>query len=518
MEKSIDWQPTCNVILQTTNRDPTTTPPFKGNLTKLVTKGGLLAKLKHWINSKVEGSHTQPLHKNYCELFFEKIGGTAPHELDTSTPPHLNLDLQVCLPILVGNRAIVEGVIESKGNTGRESILLCATRLYRQLWIWRCTLHRDVTSAFGFAIMACPIQGQITCSLLELQVPRAKKDGLGCKLPLRVQTVRAPLSDGNGMIQSLLGGFLAAIPDNGPWTASPVPFMSAGAAMTMPHKLHEANKAAIEIIPTTTGSLVLRCCSLSAVQNLLLTTDGDSYHGSSDLHLFGRDDNFCESAWYVKCKTPACFGPFWDTAATAISRTRDRLLTALKTHKFSSPEEIRISQSWLAMHPFDVIVRPHFQITVVRDCGEPFRGQLNFAAFVAAFHELVITTLLFQKMTESVHGDIHKNNVMLCTSPTSSSRLVLIDWDEALPKKPCHRLAPTVEEALRYPANLVDFPEAYTKQQFLHLFDHLLLEEYYDNKTAQRWATSEQKDPEQITVSKVNERFRGLLTFLTPDL
>jgi hypothetical protein len=94
-------------------------------------------------------------------------------------------------------------------------------------------------------------------------------------------------------------------------------------------------------------------------------------------------------------------------------------------------------------------------------------------------------TILFQKMTQLVHGDINEHNIVWRVKNSKNHKLVLIDWDEALREKPCFRKSETPEEKLRYPSALVDFPESYTKQQLLHLFDHLFHKYYkFEDMTA----------------------------------
>ena len=270
------------------------------------------------------------------------------------------------------------------------------------------------------------------------------------------------------------------------------------------------NSVDYEICSTTTGLLVVRCADRTAVQDLL------HHHpfSSKNLVLDAVSNDCPGSPWYVKCKTPASFGPFWDTAQVAINGTRARLLTA----QMLSNVQTNVARKWLFMHPCDAIINPHCHIVVVRDMGLPFRGQMAWPNFAQAYLVLMTETLIFQQFTQLIHGDIHENNV-LCRQDPSSSSLVLIDWDEALPKKPCIRLSPTEEERLRYPSALIDFPEAYTKQQFLHLFRHLI-QEYYGSMHVGAWEEHSgggQHDDEPL-VTSVDRRFRAMQAFLTENI
>mmetsp|Transcript_14002 Transcript_14002/g.29278 ORF Transcript_14002/g.29278 Transcript_14002/m.29278 type:complete len:239 (-) Transcript_14002:302-1018(-) len=138
---------------------------------------------------------------------------------------------------------------------------------------------------------------------------------------------------------------------------------------------------------------------------------------------------------------------------------------------------------------------------------------ISWEEFRRIFLGLVRSTLELQSACHGlVHGDINEGNVLynnnndgdddddkdynnnyndkktttsrtrpissVSTSITTSSRLVLIDWDEAMRPKPCHRATHTDEERLRYPECLINFPEQYTKQQLMHLFGTLVCKYY----------------------------------------
>ena len=295
--------------------------------------------------------------------------------------------------------------------------------------------------------------------------------------------------------------------------SSAIACSSAGATMILSQRMRERieNSADYEICSTTTGSLVVRCANRTAVLDLL-------HHqpfSSKNLLLDGFSNDCLGSPWYVKCKTPASFGPFWDTAQAAINGTRARLLTAQKV----SNVQTNIARKWLFMHPYDAIINSHCHIVVVRDMGLSFRGQIAWANFAQAYLELMTETLIFQQFTQLIHGDIHENNV-LCRQEPSSSSLVLIDWDEALPRKPCIRLSPSEDERLRYPSALIDFPEAYTKQQFLYLFRHLIQKYYGSMYVVGAWedySGGGLHDDEPL-VASVDRRFRAMQAFLTENI
>jgi len=544
------------------DEDIATVPPFKGNLIKLVTKDILHSKVKHWVDNKLN-THVKVLsldksddtdrfkhHASVEDASVEDSIATTVHMSDP--PPHIKFSDQTCLPVVVTNRQkVIEGIVSTTTSGGEDEqtdIWKCSQRLLRRLWWWRCTLGKDVTSVLGFVVWASSIHDQICLTILELRMPSSIENGtstLGMKLHLRVQrTMRATLSNGNTVI-SFLGRILSTVAcDNQEFPAS-INFVSSGEAMILSSRIREDIQASsssslsssvenpdYSICPTTTGSLVIRCSNRLALKRLL-----NHYHsagggsGDSDSNqslLLDYDGKNLEeesdhSAWYIKCKTPISFGPFWDTAKAAINGTRARLLMTTKSMSSDKATATMIAAArnkWLYMHPCDAIIESHCHTIIVRGMGHPFRGQLTWVQFTLAFHELVTETLLFQRFTQLVHGDIHENNVLLWEGGaslwSSSSTLVLIDWDEALPKKPCLRLSTSEEERRRYPSALIDFPEVYTKQQFLHLFQHFI-QEYYGIPYVTAWKEHVGSDDNldyEVSKVSVERRFQALLTFL----
>jgi hypothetical protein len=172
------------------------------------------------------------------------------------------------------------------------------------------------------------------------------------------------------------------------------------------------------------------------------------------------------------------FGQFWDTAATAINGTRNLLLSRIK--HFTDAEQA-VAHHWLRTHPVNSLIEAHRSITLLRDVGVPYCGQLTLQHFKGEFLLFARQTLTFQSISRLVHGDIHEGNIrfqLIHGTANFSSRLNLIDWDEALPRKPCHRLICTDRDRSRYPNDLVDFPELYTKYQLLNAF-HYYWSNYY---------------------------------------
>ena len=153
---------------------------------------------------------------------------------------------------------------------------------------------------------------------------------------------------------------------------------------------------------------------------------------------------------------------------------------------------------------------------VMRDCGESFHGQLSWDAFAGEFTALMERTLLFQQLTDLVHGDIHEGNILFDASANTGNQLKLIDWDEALRKQPCSRKTDTDEEKRRYPCALVSFPEEYTKHQFLVVFEVWLLSYYSEKEKAWKIQRNRCQTKEDALglVSSTNCRFKAMLRFL----
>ena len=222
---------------------------------------------------------------------------------------------------------------------------------------------------------------------------------------------------------------------------------------------------------------------LTSLQNLILLEigkDDKSKPSTANTRVAGKDDD----VWYIKFKTPP-FGIFWDTAAVAINGTRSLLQRQPLSAKNndSSHHGLLFVQEWLRMYPMDShIIENSRSITIMRSVGSPFKGQeqLSWKEFQWEFAFLIKGTIYFQNLCNNlIHGDINEGNVLYDETATRGSRFKLIDWDEALRGRPCHRQITTEEERWRYPRELVSFPEQYTKQQFLHLFQTLVLKHYH---------------------------------------
>ena len=130
--------------------------------------------------------------------------------------------------------------------------------------------------------------------------------------------------------------------------------------------------------------------------------------------------------------------------------------------------------------------------------------------FQLEFVALMQRTLQFQALTHLIHGDIHEGNVLYNAKAIQGSRLHLIDWDEALRNQPCPRKIGCAEERLRYPPELRSFPEQYTKQQFLHLFD-AIKQKYYSKENLD---VSPQQDNQSLSRTAVDARFKVLVVRL----
>lgn len=432
--------------------------------------------------------------------------------------------------IVSHNGALFEGVVLDNDIVidDLQLLLLCTARMYRQLWWLRCILGRNVKSAFGFCVWCNHnTQKQQTSSSLSLSVCTLRLDmstrpgQIGDQLPLFVER-RQCLFTTKDSIEAIaillrLEDYFCSVPKNYIKSANKLKQSYPGSAMVA-SGIYDSSKSyekATEIIPTMTGSMVMKCHTLESLEHVLISSGLNTREIDMVRKLKTQEQK--SSAWYLKCKTPVSFGAFWESPATAINSTRRRLTTLLgKESKYFSSlskEEIAVAKDWLYMHPLDAILEPHRNFTIVRDMGLPFKGQLYWSDFLREYCKLMHQTLSFQKMSKLVHGDIHQGNLVI--SLTRPEKLSLIDWDEALRETPCYRKATTEEEKRRYPSALVQFPLAYTKEQFLVLFE-ALLQDYYPNQRRIHWIPFLESDKATCSgvLASVELRFTQLLTFL----
>ena len=202
----------------------------------------------------------------------------------------------------------------------------------------------------------------------------------------------------------------------------------------------------------------------------------------------------------------------------------------------ADPVHRHFVQGWLRMYPMDShIIDTSRAITIMRSVGSPFLGpkQLSWKDFQLEFASLMTGTIFFQNLCNNlIHGDVNLGNVLYDQASRRGQRLKLIDWDEALRGRPCHRQITTEEERFRYPVDLVTFPEQYTKQQFLHLFATLVQKHYRSIAShEEKWKDlkmqskllvpgNEQDLDNRILLSRsaVDARFKKLLDTLQRDV
>ncbi|CAJ1953667.1 unnamed protein product [Cylindrotheca closterium] len=437
------------------------------------------------------------------------------------------IDPDQFLDILNGD-VLSLGVIDDKNDTiinpnnlmDSATLLICAARLYRHL-LWRkCFLDQlDATTAYGFVVICGQGPGgddyYLVTHKLQMDLPSfASTSTIGAKVPVQVESHHAGISVSDSQRSALdllndLGSFLltphrsvmevniTSLQDNRHLSTSSS-FLYPGPVMLLPtdlrRRLQQEEKypsPQYKVIPTITGSLVIRCINVVAVQELV-AINLESNTNSNDSDPIASTD-----AWYIKCKTALLYGPYWETSKVAINETRRRLQALLKKNKRKtlSNKQIQVAKDWLSMHPFDAIHESHRSVIVVRDMGNVFQGQLCWRDFVAAFESLLEDTLILQNMVQQVHGDIHGGNVLLChkTSKEHPPKLVLVDWDEAAREKPFHRNAKTEKEKRQYPAALINFPDLYTKHQLQELFEYYINKYYTESGYAEAWLKFQQE-------------------------
>ncbi|KAL3942861.1 MAG: hypothetical protein SGBAC_003025 [Bacillariaceae sp.] len=410
------------------------------------------------------------------------------------------------------------------------AVWMCAARLYRHLLWKKCLLDQPATStAYGF-VVTCERGSSagyddflVTHKLyMDLSSSVFTTTDIGFKVPLQVESHLAPISpsgDSKSAAMDLLndlGTFLLSprrsnenkvasarddnhrpsISSSSNSGGSSSTFLYPGPAMLLPEVLRqrlqqkERDKSPspprYTVLPTITGSLVIRCHDLAAVKELVPSSELRRNHHSSD-----SDPLVSTDAWYVKCKTPLLYGPFWETSKVAINGTRRRLqlLLGQPRSRFSEKQQElqQVAKIWLFMHPFDAMHESHRSVIVVRDMGNVFKGQLGWKDFVAAFQSMLEDTLLLQDKLQLVHGDIHAGNVLLYKPSEQAPKLLLVDWDEAAREKPFHRNTKTEKEKRQYPAALINFPDLYTKHQLQLLFEFYIKKYYTKSGDGEAW-------------------------------
>jgi len=113
---------------------------------------------------------------------------------------------------------------------------------------------------------------------------------------------------------------------------------------------------------------------------------------------------------------------------------------------------------------------------LMHDAGTPIDDSIKFLLpfkdFCCEFLSLMRSTLFLQETLSLVHGDIHEGNVLFNAQEEKFLKLRLIDWDES-GTKPMERIVVSKVQKERYPAELLQFKEEYTKLQLIILFRDL---------------------------------------------
>lgn len=370
-------------------------------------------------------------------------------------------------------------------------VLKCAAVLYYQLWYFRAVQGKDVSRAYGFVVTPN------SNTMLILEKPEA--GAIGGRYTL-YESSSCGLEEDLGPFLFTPSHLSSPMSHNNltPLAATPG-FMLLPCRYALPH--------GCQVIPTITGSLVIRCESAEAVTKLLLEHDDNDdevirsfvANFQKMVHSSEKNSNEESSIWYVKVKTPP-FGLFWDTARLAINGTRSLLLRQTSSS---------MAKEWLRIHPIDSLTTENRSITILRSAGHKLNTESSlplWTEFQLEFAALMKRTLQFQALTHLIHGDIHEGNVLYNEQAIRGSRLSLIDWDEALRNQPCPRQIGCAEERLRYPPELRSFPEQYTKQQFLHLFD-AIEQKYYSKEMKNLDAV---QDDQSLSRTAVDARFKIL--------
>ena len=429
------------------------------------------------------------------------------------------------------NGILLEGEINdshchSEKDAGdKTSILQCAAYLYYQIWYFRVLQGRDVSQAYGFSmslLASFSQQPELLITLLMLEKP--SMGPIGGQYKLYEYTQRHKLLGDNDKTEFVdLGKFVASAKHPNPFAAMTlVADRSPGCAMLLPLKGNDY--PGCKVVPTLNGSLVMRTRPGSGPMHTHIGGIGEFDNDEEEVsNIFQRLADVSTNSkeefvdWYIKYKTPASFGTFYDTAEIAINGSRRMLQTRL-AQKTLGGEQKAVALEFLRMHPVDAYVSKYRSVSMSRDMGSAFVGpeQLSWIQFKTEFLFLMRRVLVLQDLCNLVHGDIYYANVLFDDKAGTGSQLVLIDWDEALRKQPCYRRTLTEEERLRYPNGLVNFPLKYTKHQFLHLFQYYLQNMYHKetiNEELQKTLSIVKKQSSGM-VASVDKGFTALSRFL----
>lgn len=519
---------------------------FKGNLHKICfQKRKLLLALKHWIHSSVgsakcvssDSSFDSFLNRakgdGYCLEVVDLPSGTKPPNI---AEHFQNINSETSLDVY-HDGCLLQGVVVDSPMAEKHATLLCAAKMYRHLLWLRSVTGKSISHLYGFSIYCSDHNNAdlITLSKLRLEIPAAGRQ-IGARFPFFVHSNRYLLVPTSRVSSKSflddLGSFVLAPHRPRPSDCVNLHSIHPGPTMLVPPKLlvmleaqpstasEQVRDHRIKIVPTITGSLVIRCRTVTTMIQILSASSVEDESNDDLMATIGNLRRIEKAeqvmAWYVKCKTPISFGPFWETSKIAINSTRRRLALLLEREKHSlSKQQVAVANDWLDMHAVNAILEPHRNLTITRDMGTAFRGELSWNEFATAFSSLANRTLLFQNMTNLIHGDIHGGNILL-----KEKKLILIDWDEASRDKPIRRITVSEEEKRQYPSALVSFPELYTKQQFLALFHFFLLEYYPRTQGEDVWKQylAESRIPEGNRLTRtVAAQYKSLLLFLSAE-
>jgi hypothetical protein len=355
----------------------------------------------------------------------------------------------------------------------QDGIRQCAGYLWHQLWWFRTVQGLAVEKAYGFVICGPECKDtdkRKVISLLELSP--ASKIGAQFKLEERRCVT----------LNSLKAFWQQK--HNNPFEAPMIPVtMLCPGCMMMPNYLlkekEQSENRIWTIITSGTANLVLRLdisnpAEVSKFIDDHLVELGEEQKQRDEFVEFikqaKKDDT---NTIYFKVKNAAC-GHDWNK--------RDIDLAQNSYNKKMFLEDPTL-QEWgecfgsISEPKYVSIVTPaESYIFCTYDMGEHLQNQLDYEGFCIAYLKLIRNTLAIEKKLELVHGDIHSRNLVCCQK---SSKLHLIDWDEATFRKPKQRDTRNNSQKERYPDQFLDSEgQLYTKVQLFVLFREILKDLY----------------------------------------
>ena len=374
------------------------------------------------------------------------------------------------------SRRVFQGECKNTNTyTTRDGMRQCAGYLWHQLWWFRIVQGLHVEQVYGFVICGPNCRGvrenEAVVSLLAL----SQCTKIGGKFDLHEYKKTYDVGDPTAF--DLLKLFVKSQFEESPASArfTPPKEICPGMMMIPQHLVEDTTGKPWEIVKSGTAALILRLnvneqnkddVFKFLEEDLALKKFGQRiiFHCINE-ELTSKNNN---ADFYLKIKTLAT-GMNWDTS---------QLNRALPSTKYT---ENLFMTEWQQTYPYHPQILTSGGIFILmRDAGirlHLLSEKPSFESFCHEFLSLMRGTLMIQQSFNLVHGDIHEGNLLYNAEADNLLKLRLIDWDEA-ERMPTKRIVKGDTQKERYPEQLREHAEAYTKAQLILLFRDVSEKEY----------------------------------------